>query len=691
MKEITRNDFNLFQDEMLGLIKKFDSKSTEKIAQLISNVQKTELMSDQKFQNFKYEIEEIIKNLETNDTILKINERINELNTKIEEIRTVNETKISNFERDLSNACFKYDKIFLNNISSPGLIGDGCPYPTMKAFLEFANNKIKEFMNSKDKFGIDFQKYHDWVKSSLDKFKEEMDKYKEENDKYIKKEVKQYDKRSTDKMNAVEDKLSFIRVENGRYNFKLNKKWEELQEKLQMFYVMNDNLIKIYNKARNEFVKTQKDLNNIIEYLNYTKNSSPNGNKITYDKFNKRIELNKPQLTFNDNVLPPINSFEEITKNMFNTQKNNIGNNISKTNSNQKNGGKFMRLFKKKNTVNLGQIGFSFNKLNKVNQNFSNNVYTNINLNENEELQNNINNDFSEGKTLQKKNTFKKRNLLLDDKNDLSLLNKKEAKSENTKKELKDIQEDENDNKEKKDEQTSPIVFKDKSNKKFNDLKISHNNINSFSIEAKELSNNYIKEDITKEAKKTNENANQTYNQEYFNQMKSKFEELYDKSDIKIKDLTQHLNTLIYRMNKVIFNRKDNLDVTKDSESILEKRPKKIFLENSKNKIVLPLNKSFEEKQNKTIKENESEKDNITNLKNDLKLSNKYFIHDQYLNSNLKNYNYKTTDIRGSSSDIIKSLKEKKQKTNDYYGGKFDIKSVNKIENFLIKKFTDPS
>ena len=185
MKEITRNDFNLFQNEILGLIKKSDSKSTEKITELIANLQKTELISDQKFENYKFEVDSIVKNLETNDTIVKLKQKIDELNSQIEEIRSVNENKISKFERDLSNACFKYDKIFLNNISSPGLIGDGCPYPTMKAFLVYANNKIKDFMSSKDKFGIDFKKYHDWVQSSLDKFRDEMNKYKESNEIYL--------------------------------------------------------------------------------------------------------------------------------------------------------------------------------------------------------------------------------------------------------------------------------------------------------------------------------------------------------------------------------------------------------------------------------------------------------------------------------------------------------------------------
>ena len=421
MKEITRNDFNLFQNEILGLIKKSDANSKEKITNLMMNLQKTELISEQKFQNFKYEVEKVVKNLETNDIILKLNERINDLNKKIEELKTINNTKISNFERDLSNACFKYDKIFLNNISSPGLIGDGCPYPTMRSFLEYCNNKIKEFMNSKDKFGIDFKKYHDWVQSSLDKFREEMNKYKEENENNLKKEIKQYDKRSHDKMNAVEDKLSFIRVENGRYNFKLNKKWEELEEKLQNFHYMNDNLIKIYSKTREEFIKSQKDLANIINYLNYTKSSSPNANKTTYDKFNKRIDINTPQLPNIESILPSFNSFDDLSKfaNPF-TSKNNISNNESKYNSSKQNQ-KFKKSFIKKNTISLDKNLFNFNKLNRLNIN--NNINTDINgkENENENPQKYIRSGLSEKKLTQINNTSRKKNFFNEEKNELSI------------------------------------------------------------------------------------------------------------------------------------------------------------------------------------------------------------------------------------------------------------------------------
>ena len=680
MKEITRNDFNLFQDEILGLIKKNDTKSTEKILQLASNIQKTDLMSEQKFENFKYIIEDMLKNLESNKTIIKLNDKIIDLTNKIEELKNTNNTKISNFERELSNACFKYDKIFLNNISSPGLIGNGCPFPTMRAFLEFTNSKIKEFVGMKDKFNMDFQKYHDWVKSSLDKVKEEMNITKEEISNNLKKEIKNYDKRSMDKMNVVEDKLSFIRIENGRYNYNLNKKTEELEEKLQLFYVMNDNLVKLYNKARKELLDTQKELNNIVKYLNYIKSSSP-GNKITYDKFNKRIEIKSPQGINSDNALPLINSFDEISKNIFNISKNN---NNTKGNSDIKKMNK-MKLFTKKNTVNLDTMRFNFNRLNKLTNN--NNLLTDLSGNDNEEPVKNFKSDFSGRKNSKKLNTFIKSNLTVDERNELNILTK-ENKSERNKKEveLHDIEE-ENVNKEKSDKQTSPIRCNHLQNKFFDNLTISPNKINSFSFIRKELSKNNNEE---KEKDDKNINTDRIDYSEEFNEIKSKFDELYEKSNYKINIVMQHLNTLISNMNKIIFNKNDNLNPLKDIENISDIKNKRLLFNDSGNKLLFPLNKSYEDKLNKTEGRKEIEKNNIPNLKKDLKLNKNIIIKNTYLNENFKLNNYiKTAEIRGNSNDLIKQYEDKNQRTNDYLIRMLRIKSLNKVEDFLIKKFTD--
>lgn len=178
---------------------------------------------DQKYENIKVKLDEIEKSLESKNAMETINNKLEKFNSKLEEKIVFYNTKIAKIERDLSNACFKYDKIFLNNISSPGLIGDGCPYPSMKVFLEYMNNKMKEMLSSKEKFAIDFRSYEDWVKQTLDKFREELIDTKNKHLNLIGKEIAQYDKRSLEKMNMVEDKLNSIKIENGAYNFNFKK------------------------------------------------------------------------------------------------------------------------------------------------------------------------------------------------------------------------------------------------------------------------------------------------------------------------------------------------------------------------------------------------------------------------------------------------------------------------------------
>lgn len=695
MKEITRNDFNLFQNEILGLIKKIDNKSTDKIAELNGYTQKFQLITEQKFENFKIEISELIKSLETNNVIVKINEKITELNAKIEEVKAVNNTKLSNFERNLSNACFKYDKIFLNNISCPGLIGDGCPYPTMRNFLEYSNNKINDFMKSKDKFGIDFKKYHDWVTSTLDKFREELFKYKEEMDNILRKEIKEYDKRSINKMNAVEDKLSFIRIENGRYNFKLNKKWEELEEKLKLFYNMNDNLIRIYNKARQEVIKTQKEVNNIAQYLNYAKTD---GNKVTYDKFNKRININsKIQGVNSENVLPVINSFDEISKPLLTTSKNKNSENNSKA-FNIQNNTKNIRLFKKKFTMNLDFQGFGINNANKLKraeENFNNFINdTKEDKNDKEELEKNTKNEISQRTARKKMRTYRKNNFIIEEKDELSIYGQKKTTSNKKDIIVQEIEEESHIENEKIDRQTSALSIKNIINKNDSNKKLLPFKINSFTFETKYTNSNSnnndnnIKDSPEKDKEDKQNYKNKINYSEEYNNMKNKFEDLYDNSNKKINDLVKHLNNLINNMNKVIFNPKNSMQLIKENDFFHKGKRKKLYVNNSGTNFSLPLNISNEDKMNKTLKEKDIIKEKASNLKQNFKRN--LLINDQYINENIK-FDTKMSELRANSNDVIKLYDEKGIRPSDYYLRMLRIQSVNQIENYLIKKFTEPN
>ena len=285
MEDITRKDLNIFENEILKDIKLMEEKLNEKITKISTSSQNSILLMEQKYENTKVKIEEIMNILESQNVIDKVNKRLDKFNSKLEEKIALYNTKISTFEKDLSNACFKYDKIFLNNISSPGLIGDGCPYPSMKVFLKFVNDKINDMISSKEKFGVDFKSHENWIKLTLDNFKKEQINAENNHLEFIEKEIAKYDKRSFEKMNMVEDKLNSIRIENGSYNLNFKKKSEELEEKIKIFENMNNNIINICNDYTSEYMHIKNVFNDLSKYFKIKKlTSTSKNNRALYDE-----------------------------------------------------------------------------------------------------------------------------------------------------------------------------------------------------------------------------------------------------------------------------------------------------------------------------------------------------------------------------------------------------------------------
>ena len=69
---------------------------------------------------------------------------------------------------------FKYDKLFINNLTSPGLIGDRCQFPNTRDFFEFVDNKLKDLSESKDMQNKDMKMYKEKLENLIGQFKLEI-------------------------------------------------------------------------------------------------------------------------------------------------------------------------------------------------------------------------------------------------------------------------------------------------------------------------------------------------------------------------------------------------------------------------------------------------------------------------------------------------------------------------------------
>ena len=305
MDEVKRNDLIFFRNEILEDIKNTESKINDKIGVLSKQFENFSLINEQKNEYYKKKFDEVVVNVDTRDFQSKIKDKMEKYGQKINEAIINNNVKIQKIEKDLSNACFKYDKIYLKNMSSSGLIGDGCPYPTMKAFFIFLDKKIKELITTKDKAFSEFKSLKEYIEQILENYEKQMEKNMENIDNNIIEKLNGHDKLTKERVKVIEDRFESIRLENSKYMHNIIKNQEIINEKLKLevkrYTLINDSLIKFYN--------TQTKL------LNNSKES-----RYRFSPIKKKKESRKT-LTINE-ILPALKKIEENYNLNLNLYKN---------------------------------------------------------------------------------------------------------------------------------------------------------------------------------------------------------------------------------------------------------------------------------------------------------------------------------------------------------------------------------
>ena len=253
-----KNDFIFFQNEVLSDIKKLESRLTDKMFQVNNIIQQQNLKIENKINELNSKFVILTNQMHEKKNSENPELIIQPIKQKLEENFSKFEIKINLLEKDLGNACFKYDKMMANNLTAPGLIGNSCPYETLRSFLEFVNTKIIELIRAKEKSNFDFKKYKEKLETIINNNKTQFDTAQKKINEYCKNEFKQCDTNCTDRINVIEKRIEALRIENGEYAFELKQKSDELKIEWEKL----DNVEKNLNLRYNEELKK---LNGIIE------------------------------------------------------------------------------------------------------------------------------------------------------------------------------------------------------------------------------------------------------------------------------------------------------------------------------------------------------------------------------------------------------------------------------------------
>ena len=148
LNQATLRDLILFKEDILKEVRQFASKM------------KTSL--SEKFNKFVEEANEklpvsssdrgglymkTIKFIEEKNSILStVSEKEANLNEKI----MVNDLHITNCQKEINDAIFKYDRAILDNLLIPGLVGQGCKFSNFKDYMVDIQEQINNAVSKLD-------------------------------------------------------------------------------------------------------------------------------------------------------------------------------------------------------------------------------------------------------------------------------------------------------------------------------------------------------------------------------------------------------------------------------------------------------------------------------------------------------------------------------------------------------------
>ena len=421
----TRNDYLFFQNEILTDLKKMELRINEKISKITSFLSEEKNKNDSKIQEFTSKFDELqIKKIEFTE---QINNSLNSLKLKQEEYASKNEIRISMIQKDLSNACFKYDKVLINNLTIPNLVGECCPYANLPIFIEFANNKINDLLTSRDKKNMDYKRYKEKLESLIGQNKLQFETIENKFNDLFNTRIKECEDKFETRLNITEERIEHLRLENGKYALDLIKKTDELKlelnklqdfenmldinfkRELEKYYELNESLLKNFEKYREEFnvIKVKfTELNEFVKDIRFKKSlKNLIDEKQSYKNIKEKIHYKKQKIKgqekYNNDLIFYNNSCnEDINNNNVTIKYENIQNVDNMNNNNIIN--KFETI---ENIDNMNNnIVNEYENIKNFN-NMSNNIANKFENTQNSKIMNN-NNEIIENRKGNKNKTY---------------------------------------------------------------------------------------------------------------------------------------------------------------------------------------------------------------------------------------------------------------------------------------------
>ena len=236
-----QSDITYFKEDILKSIKVIENKLTQKISLQTTNMNDTLTSYNKNFEHVYQKIKDLAELITTDNAALdKIATLLTFKASTIENL-TAFDVKQNRIDIDLQNAIFKYDKIILEHILYPSIIGNNCKFRTMHDFVDYCLNQISHFNSFKDKQILDLKSYKVKLETVIKSFQTQIESITKTYSQLTEKKVNESELKMKSLLKVYDDRLEDIRIENGTYAVQLKNLCESLSKEWQgVLSIKND-------------------------------------------------------------------------------------------------------------------------------------------------------------------------------------------------------------------------------------------------------------------------------------------------------------------------------------------------------------------------------------------------------------------------------------------------------------------
>ena len=269
MSDISKNDLMFLQNEILGDIKKVEKNLDNKIYKISESLNEQKTIYEKKINHLEALfniIKQKAQNISSYDPNEKeINSKINSLNKKVDDYFFKIDSRITLFQSNFHDTCYKYDKAFMNNSQIPGLIGERCPYSSLRDFYENIHRKINESLRQKEQQSLDLKKYKEKMDSIITQNKTRLPMFENRITSYFDTQIKDLENKYKERNDIFEERINSLRMENGKYSNDLVEKCNELENRWSTIDDIIRKNIEQYNEEIEEYKNSFKEMNNKLK------------------------------------------------------------------------------------------------------------------------------------------------------------------------------------------------------------------------------------------------------------------------------------------------------------------------------------------------------------------------------------------------------------------------------------------